>query len=522
MSKEDSLKKPYDPNATEKEISFSYSADAKSSKEPFTIIMPPPNITGTLHMGHALVTTIQDILTRWNRMNGKEALWIPGTDHAGIATQSVVEKKLFKETGKRRSDFDREEFVGYIQEWKEEHKEKIINQFKKLGASADWSRERFTLDKAANKSVQTVFKKMFEDGLIYRGDYLVNWDTHLQTAIADDEVEHEEKDGNLWFFKYPIEDSSKFLVIATTRPETMLGDVAVAVNGSDERYKDLIGKNINLPLSDRKIPIIKDHYVDKEFGTGAVKITPAHDFNDYEVGARHDLPLINIMNTDGTINENGGIFQGMTMLEARENVVERMRDLGLLEKVEFHKHRVGVSYRSKSVIEPLLSKQWFVKMESFKEKLLSRVFDGDIEIIPKEWEKTYKHWIENLRDWCISRQLWWGHRIPIWYNKEDETDIICYTGEGLPPEVAKHPEKYRREEDVLDTWFSSALWPLTCLGWPNESADLQKFYPTSVLVTGHDILFFWVARMIVMGEYAKAQEPFKQVFLHGLIFAKSY
>jgi valyl-tRNA synthetase len=522
MNKNENLKKPYDPKTTEANIHFEYSSDANSNKPPFCIIMPPPNITGTLHMGHALVTTIQDILIRFNRMNGKEALWVPGTDHAGIATQSVVEKKLFKETGKRRSDFKREEFVSHIDAWKTLHQEKITNQIKKLGASADWSKERFTLDEDATKSVQTVFKKMFEDGLIYRGDYLVNWDTHLQTAIADDEVEHEDKDGNLWFFKYPVADSDEMIVIATTRPETMLGDTAVAVNGSDERYSHLIGKDIKLPLSNRLIPIIKDHYVDKEFGTGCVKITPAHDFNDYEIGQRHDLPMINIMNEDGTVNENGGVFKGMTMLEARENVVERMRDLGLLDKVEFHKHRVGVSYRSKSVVEPLLSKQWFVKMESFKEKLLSRVLDGDIEIVPKEWEKTYKHWIDNLRDWCISRQLWWGHRIPIWYNVDDETDIICYTGDGVPPEVQKNPKKYRREEDVLDTWFSSALWPLTCLGWPEKTASLEKFYPTSVLVTGHDILFFWVARMILMGEYAGHGVPFEKVFLHGLIFAKSY
>lgn len=522
MNKEESLKKPYDPKSTEENIHFAYSSDNHSKKPPYCIIMPPPNITGTLHMGHALVTTIQDILIRFQRMNGKEALWIPGTDHAGIATQSVVEKKLFKETGKRRSDFDREEFVAHIQEWKTIHQEKITNQIKKLGASANWSKERFTLDKKATKSVHTVFQKMFEDGLIYRGDYLVNWDTHLQTAIADDEVEHEEKDGNLWYFRYPIENSDEMIVIATTRPETMLGDTAVAVNGSDERYSHLEGKKIKLPLSNRLIPIIKDHYVDKEFGTGCVKITPAHDFNDYEIGQRHNLPMINIMNEDGTVNENGGVFKGMTMLEARENVVERMRDLDLLEKVEFHKHRVGVSYRSKSVIEPLLSKQWFVKMESFKDKLLSRVLDGDIEIVPKEWEKTYKHWIENLRDWCISRQLWWGHRIPIWYNKEDETDIICYTGDGEPAQVKQNPDKYRREEDVLDTWFSSALWPLTCLGWPEKTTDLEKFYPTSVLVTGHDILFFWVARMILMGEYAASAVPFQKVFLHGLIFAKSY
>lgn len=522
MTKEDRLKKPYDPKTTEKDIKFEYTADASSSKDPYCIIMPPPNITGTLHMGHALVTTIQDLLIRFHRMDGKESLWVPGTDHAGIATQSVVEKKLFNETGKRRADFSREEFISHIEDWKILHQEKITTQIKKLGSSADYSKERFTLDKEATGSVRAVFKKMFDDGLIYRGDYLVNWDTHLQTAIADDEVEHEEKDGNLWYFAYPIADSNEKIVIATTRPETMLGDTAVAVNGSDERYKHLIGKEIKLPLTDRLIPIIKDHYVDKEFGTGAVKITPAHDFNDYEVGTRNDLPLINIMNTDGTVNENGGTFEGMTMLKARENVVERMRDLGLLEKVEFHQHRVGVSYRSKSVIEPLLSKQWFVRMEPFKAPLLSAIFDGKIDLVPKEWEKTYRHWIENIRDWCISRQLWWGHRIPIWYDKENENNIICHVGDDLPEEVAKNPDRYRREEDVLDTWFSSALWPMTCLGWPNETPDLEKFYPTSVLVTGHDILFFWVARMILMGEYTTGKVPFHKIFLHGLIFAKSY
>ncbi len=520
--KHENLKKPYDHKAVEKEIKFEFLSSADSEKPPFCIIMPPPNVTGTLHMGHALVNTIQDILTRFYRMNGYEASWIPGTDHAGIATQSVVEKKLFKETGKKRADFSREEFLKHVEEWKDLHKDRITNQIKRLGTSADWSKERFSLDDEATLSVKTVFKKMFDDGLIYRGDYLVNWDTHLQTAIADDEVEHEEKDGFLWHFAYPIDGSDEKIVIATTRPETMLGDTAVAVSGSDERYKHLIGKMVKLPLSDRLIPIIADHYVDKEFGTGAVKITPAHDFNDYEVGSRHDLPMINVMNEDGTINKNGGSYEGMTVQEARANVIEHMKELDLLVKIEAHKHRVGVSYRSKSVIEPLLSKQWFLKMEPFKEQLLSAIFDKKIDLIPKEWEKTYRHWIENIRDWCISRQLWWGHRIPIWYDIENEENIICHIGDDLPEEIKANPDKYRREEDVLDTWFSSALWPLTCLGWPNKNPDLEKFYPTSVLVTGHDILFFWVARMILMGEYAGGNVPFNKIFLHGLIFAKSY
>jgi valyl-tRNA synthetase len=521
MNKKENLKKPYEPKDVENKICFSFSENLASKKDPFCIIMPPPNITGALHMGHALVTTIQDILIRFNRMNGKQALWVPGTDHAGIATQSVVEKKIFKETGKKRTDFNRDEFVSKILEWKDIHQEKITSQIKKLGASADWSKERFTLDENATFAVKTAFKKLFDQGLIYRGDYLVNWDTHLQTAIADDEVEHEEKDGHLWYFSYPVENSNEKITIATTRPETMLADTAVAVNGSDERYKHLIGKNVILPITFRVIPIIKDHYVDKDFGSGAVKITPAHDFNDYEIGIRHNLPMINILNQDGTINENGGQFKSMSILDARANIIEMMRSLNLLEKVEFHSHRVSISYRSKSIIQPLLSKQWFLKMEPFKEKLLSAIFDEKIALIPKEWEKTYKHWIENIKDWCVSRQLWWGHRIPIWYDKENEDNVICSTDEE-PLEVKANPKRYRREEDVLDTWFSSALWPLTCLGWPEKTADIKKFYPTSVLVTGHDILFFWVARMILMGEFFGGDVPFHKVFLHGLIFAKSY
>jgi valyl-tRNA synthetase len=522
MSKKDLLKHPYQPKETEKTYHFDYTFDPLSKKPPFCIIMPPPNVTGALHMGHALVTTIQDLLVRFHRMNGYEVAWIPGTDHAGIATQSVVEKKLLKETGKRRLDFEREEFIKHIVEWKDLHKEKITSQIKRLGSSANWSKELFTLDEKANKAVRTVFKKLFDEGLIYRGFYLVNWDTHLQTAIADDEVEHEEVHSHLWYFSYPIFESEESIIIATSRPETMLGDTAVAVNGSDERYLHLIGKKIKLPLSDRLVPIIADSYVDKEFGTGAVKITPVHDFNDYEIGQRHHLEMINIMNSDGTINEHGGVFKGLSMIDCRLAVVEKMRQLHLLVKIEPHTHRVGLSYRSKSVVEPFLSKQWFLNMEPFKEKLLSAVFDEKVELIPKEWEKTYRHWIENIRNWCISRQLWWGHRIPIWYDKEDESNILCYSGEGIPEEVIKEPSRYIQEEDVLDTWFSSALWPLTCLGWPEKTPDIQKFYPTSILVTGHDILFFWVARMILMGEYALNKVPFKKVFLHGLIFAKSY
>lgn len=517
------LEKSYDPSLVEEkwyaywlEKDF-FKADPKSRKPPFCVIMPPPNVTGVLHMGHALVNTLQDILVRWKRMSGYEALWVPGTDHAGISTQTVVERHLHTKTGKRKSDFTREEFLTHIWAWKHEHQEHILGQLKRLGCSADWSRNRFTMDDASNKSVYAMFKKMFDQGLIYQGDYLVNWDPVLETAIADDEVEYEEKQSSLWHIRYPIANSKKFLVVATTRPETMLGDVAVAVSPEDKRYAGLIGKTVILPLSDRPIPIIADHYVDPAFGTGVVKITPAHDFNDYEVGARHNLPLINILHPNGTLNQQGGEYEGMTMGQAREAVIHRLRELGLIEKIEPHIHRVGVSYRSKAVIEPYLSKQWFIKMKPFKEKLMAAVQEEKVKLIPKHWEKVYYHWIENLRDWCISRQLWWGHRIPIWYNIKDPSKMICHIGEDEP-----NPAEWRQDEDVLDTWFSSALWPLSTLGWPESTPEFKHFYPTSVLVTGHDILFFWVARMILMGEYATGKVPFHETFIHGLIYGKSY
>lgn len=496
-----------------------FKANAKSQKPSYCISIPPPNVTGVLHMGHALVDTIQDVLIRWKRMQGYEALWVPGTDHAGIATQTVVERDQIAKTGKRRKDFSREEFLKLIWEWKESSEKRILNQLKRLGCSCDWDRLAFTMDEPRSRAVRTIFKKMFDDGLIYRGDYLVNWDPVTQTALADDEVEYEDRESNLWHLRYPLSDGSGHLIVATSRPETMLGDTAVAVHPEDSRYRDLLGKTIRLPITEREIPIIADAYVDPEFGSGAVKITPAHDPNDYEMGLRHNLPFINIMTPDGKINELGGEFAGLPMEEARLAVSQQIKDLGLMEKIEPHKHRVGVSYRSKAVIEPYLSKQWFVKMSVFKETLIAAVRDGKVKIIPKEWEKTYFHWIENLRDWCISRQLWWGHRIPIWY-KEDQ--IICYAGEGLPPEVKKDPKEWHQDEDVLDTWFSSGLWPFSVLGWPDDTSDLQKFYPNSVLVTGHDILFFWVARMLLMGKYAMGEFPFPETFLHGLIYGKSY
>lgn len=499
-----------------------FTADPASDKQPYCIVIPPPNVTGVLHMGHALVNTLQDILIRWKRMSGFEALWVPGTDHAGISTQTVVERHLIKTHGKKRKDFSREEFLKHTWDWKEENENKILNQLKRLGCSCDWDRQRFTMDEGNNNAVRTMFKKLYDAGLIYRGDYLVNWDPVTQTAIADDEVEYEERQSFLWHFKYPFADGSGFVHIATTRPETMLGDTAVAVSPKDPRYQHLIGKKLLLPLMDREIPLIADRLVDTEFGTGAVKVTPSHDPNDYQMGLTHQLPFINIMTPDGKINENGGKFAGLTMEEARSAVVEAMKELGFLEKIEPHTNRVGISYRSKATIEPYMSKQWFVRMDTFGLKLRAAVDSGNVSLIPKNWESTYYHWVDNLRDWCISRQLWWGHRIPIWYNVADPSVMICYDGPGRPPEVEAAPEQWQQDEDVLDTWFSSALWPFATLGWPLETPELEKFYPNSVLVTGHDILFFWVARMILMGEYAMGAPPFPEVFLHGLIYGKSY
>lgn len=498
-------------------------ADNTSKKPSYCIVMPPPNVTGVLHMGHALVSTLQDVLIRWKRMAGFEVLWVPGTDHAGIATQTVVERQLIQKTGKRRKEFSREEFLEHVWDWKEKSQETILMQLKKLGISCDWSRLCFTMDPERNASVKGVFKKMFDDGLIYRGDYLVNWDPVTQTALADDEVEYEEQNTFLWHFRYPLVDHpDQYLIVATTRPETLLGDTAIAVSPEDERYKKWQGKHALLPIMSRKIRVIADRHVDPSFGSGAVKVTPAHDPNDYEMGLSHNLPMINIMTVDGKINENGGEFAGLSMEEARHAVVAKMKELGLVEKIEPYKNRVGISYRSKAVIQPFLSKQWFVKTSAFKKELREIVEKKQVKLIPENWENTYFHWIDNLRDWCISRQLWWGHRIPIWYNKENPEKMICYAGEDIPSEVAKDPNSWVQDEDVLDTWFSSALWPFSTLGWPEKTKDLEKFYPNSVLVTGHDILFFWVARMILMGKYVMGEVPFPETFLHGLIYGKSY
>ncbi len=522
------LPKSYDPKKVDtkwyqfwNENNF-FRADSHSSKPPFCISIPPPNVTGSLHMGHALGCTLEDILVRWKRMCGYEALWVPGTDHAGIATQTVVERHLINTTGKTRKEFSREEFLKHVWDWKEKNEGRILNQLKLLGCSCDWSRLRFTMDEGNNRAVRTMFKKLYDENLIYRGDYLVNWDPVTQTALADDEVEYEDRETSLWYFKYPLREGADYACIATTRPETMLGDTAVAVSPKDIHYTGFIGKTLILPIMDREIPIITDDRVDPEFGTGMVKVTPAHDPMDYEIGLDHNLPFINIMTPEGKINENGGKFAGLTMNEARQAVVKEMDELGLLVKTEPYVHRVGISYRSKATIEPYLSKQWFVRMSSFSNSLRTAVQEDRVMIIPKSWESTYFHWIDKLRDWCISRQLWWGHRIPIWYHVDDPDRMICYDGEGDPPQVQEAPGEWRQDEDVLDTWFSSALWPFASLGWPDETIEFNRFYPNSTLITGHDILFFWVARMIMMGEYAFNKTPFPEVYLHSLIYGKSY
>lgn len=516
-----SLPPAYDPKSIEEawlkvwEKSSIFKANAASKKKSFSIVIPPPNVTGVLHIGHALVNTLQDILVRWHRMCGEEVLWVPGTDHAGISTQLVVEKQLFAKTGKKRHDINREEFLSLAWEWKKVSEKEILNQIKRLGCSCDFSRLAFTMDETRNRAVRTFFKKLYDQNLIYRGDYLVNWDPVTQTALSDDEVDEVERQSSLWHIAYPVEGMEDALTVATTRPETMLGDTAVAVNPTDERYKKFIGRTVLLPLVNRRIPVIADSFVDPSFGTGAVKVTPAHDFTDFDVGRRHQLPMINIMTPDGRIKE--GLYAGLSMAEAREAIVRELNSSGLLKKTTPHTLRLRISERTKAEIQPYLSKQWFVKAGPFKEKLIDAVKKKKVKLVPPHWDDTYFHWIENLRDWCISRQLLWGHRIPIWYKGDQQ---ICYDGPGEPPEAKEGG--WVQDPDVLDTWFSSALWPLSVFGWPEATADFKKFYPTSTLITGHDILFFWVARMILAGEFLTGELPFKEVFLHGLIYGKSY
>ena len=492
-----------------------FHAEVDRSKKPFTIVMPPPNITGQLHMGHALDETMQDILIRFKRMQGYEALWQPGTDHAAIATEVKVIDKLKKE-GIDKHDIGREEFLKHAWAWKEEYGGKIINQLKKLGASADWERERFTMDEGCSKAVQEVFIKLYEKGYIYKGSRIINWCPVCQTSISDAEVEHEDQDGFFWHINYPIVgEEGRFVEIATTRPETLLGDTAVAVNPEDERYKDLIGKMLKLPLTDREIPVIADEYVDKEFGTGCVKITPAHDPNDFEVGRRHNLEEINIMNDDATINELGGKYAGMDRYEARKAIVADLEEQGYLVKIKEHEHNVGTHDRCGTTVEPMIKPQWFVKMEELAKPAIEAVKNGDLKFVPERYTKTYLHWLENIRDWCISRQLWWGHRIPAYYCDEcGEVVVARETPEVCPKCGCKH---FTQDEDTLDTWFSSALWPFSTLGWPEKTKELDYFYPTNTLVTGYDIIFFWVVRMVFSGYEQTGKSPFDTVLIHGLV-----
>lgn len=491
-----------------------FHADENSTKPPYSIVIPPPNVTGSLHMGHALNNTLQDILARFHRLKGFEVLWLPGTDHAGIATQNVVEKMLAKE-GVTRQQIGRDEFIKLVWKWKEESGGKIIHQLKRLGASCDWERERFTLDEGLSKAVRKVFVDLYKEGLIYRGNYIVNWCPRCHTALSDLEVEHEEQESFLYHILYPIKGSDEKVCIATTRPETMLGDTAVAVHPEDERYKHLIGKVAILPILNREIPIIADEYVDREFGTGALKVTPAHDPNDFQLGIKHNLEQINILTDSGEINENGGKYSGLDRFVARERIVEELTQLGLFVKKELLVHNVGSCYRCKTVVEPKNSMQWFVKVKPLAEEAIRVVKEKNIQIFPEIWEKTYFEWMSNIKDWCISRQIWWGHRIPAWYCNECEHITVSFED---PNECEKCCSRsLTQEADVLDTWFSSALWPFSTMGWPEMTKTLEKFYPTSCLVTGFDILFFWVARMIMMGMKFMKKEPFKHVYIHALV-----
>ncbi len=516
----DELAKGYEPHDFEQkwyqrwEQNGYFHADENSDKPAYSIVIPPPNVTGVLHMGHALNNTLQDILARWKRMCGYEVLWMPGTDHAGIATQNVVEKQLSDE-GQDRHDIGRAAFVERVWQWREESGGKIINQLKRLGASCDWERERFTMDEGLSTAVREVFVSLYEDGLIYRDNRLINWCPRCHTALSDLEVEHEEQKGSLWHLRYPVKGTDTVLVVATTRPETMLGDTAVAVHPEDERYADLVGKMVELPLTGREIPIIADEYVDLEFGSGAVKITPAHDFNDFEMGKRHNLENINILDQSGNINENGGVYQGLERYAARAKIVADLAAQGLLEKTEEHPNAVGECYRCKTVIEPYMSLQWYVDVKPLAQEAIKAVENGTTRIVPAHWEKTYYEWMYNIQDWCISRQIWWGHRIPAWYCEECGEITVSRADAS---ECSKcNSTKLRQETDVLDTWFSSALWPFSTMGWPEKNAALQKFYPTSCLVTGFDILFFWVARMMMMGLKFMGAAPFKDVYIHALV-----
>ena len=517
MSKE--LAKAYEPKEVEDRIydfwmkGKYFHAEVDPKKKPYTIVIPPPNITGQLHLGHAMDETLQDTLIRWRRMQGYSALWLPGTDHASIATEAKIVEAMRKE-GITKEEIGREKFLERAWAWKDQYGGRIVEQLKKLGSSCDWDRLRFTMDEGCNKAVNHVFKKLYDKGLIYRGERIINWCPHCKTSISDAEVVFEEKEGSFWHLRYPLSDGSGYIELATTRPETMLGDTAVAVHPDDERYKALVGKTVILPLVNKEIPIIADSYVEQDFGTGVVKITPAHDPNDFEVGLRHNLPVINVMDDGGVINENGGKYAGMPALEARKQIVKDLDEAGFLIKIEPIKHNVGTCYRCGTVVEPRVSTQWFVKMEPLAKPAIDAVKDGDIRFIPERMDKVYYNWMENIKDWCISRQLWWGHQIPAWYCECGET-IVSETVPTVCPKCGG--THLTRDLDTLDTWFSSALWPFSTLGWPDNTEELKYFYPTNTLVTGYDIIFFWVARMIFSGLEHMGEVPFNTVFFHGLI-----
>ena len=517
MSKE--LAKAYEPKEVEDRIydfwmkGKYFHAEVDPKKKPYTIVIPPPNITGQLHLGHAMDETLQDTLIRWRRMQGYSALWLPGTDHASIATEAKIVEAMRKE-GITKEEIGREKFLERAWAWKDQYGGRIVEQLKKLGSSCDWDRLRFTMDEGCNKAVNHVFKKLYDKGLIYRGERIINWCPHCKTSISDAEVVFEEKEGSFWHLRYPLSDGSGYIELATTRPETMLGDTAVAVHPDDERYKALVGKTVILPLVNKEIPIIADSYVEQDFGTGVVKITPAHDPNDFEVGLRHNLPVINVMDDGGVINENGGKYAGMPALEAKKQIVKDLDEAGFLIKIEPIKHNVGTCYRCGTVVEPRVSTQWFVKMEPLAKPAIDAVKDGDIRFIPERMDKVYYNWMENIKDWCISRQLWWGHQIPAWYCECGETIV----SEAVPTVCPKCGGTHlTRDPDTLDTWFSSALWPFSTLGWPDNTEELKYFYPTNTLVTGYDIIFFWVARMIFSGLEHMGEVPFNTVFFHGLI-----
>ncbi len=518
MGKE--LAKTYDPKAIEEKLyekwceNKYFHAEVDRSRKPFATVMPPPNITGKLHMGHALDNTLQDILIRYKRMEGYNALWVPGTDHAAISTEVKVTNQL-KEEGINKKELGREGFLERTWQWKEEYAGTIENQLKKLGISCDWDRERFTMDEGCSKAVEEVFINLYKKGYIYKGSRIINWCPKCKTSLSDAEVEHEDQDGHFWHIKYPIVGTDRFLEIATTRPETMLGDTAIAVHPDDERYKDIVGKNVILPLVEREIPIVADYYVDKEFGTGAVKITPAHDPNDFEVGKRHNLPEINIMNDDATINEKGGRYAGMERYEARKAIVADLEAQGYLVKTEPHSHAVGTHDRCGTTVEPLIKQQWFVKMEELAKPAINALKTGELKFVPERFDKIYLHWLENIKDWCISRQIWWGHRIPAYYCDECGEFVV----DRQAPEKCPHcgGARFTQDEDTLDTWFSSALWPFSTLGWPEKTEDLDYFYPTDVLVTGYDIIFFWVIRMVFSGFEHTGKSPFHTVLIHGLV-----